>query len=279
LDLGDWECVENLRDGIFLQSGVYSVLIDKPEKAQDSNGTTELRDITKLRSLNIQNLAVGMPMRQFLLEHVLPAWRKPFDMQDQATWPAVSIRQIRYSTPGQAVATADSWKKTAGRWSDIIERQLRVHCIGVKRLFMPSPDSLYHSRLANDGTVIEADRCHSLVPTIPAYNATPNVLSAPLYPDWLETPRVEAITEGVWDAALDAMRPDIRANEKARRELTSASAAEGIEDFPDFGDAANAGGGDSGGGDSDNFSPREFTPEFIKELLRDYNEAENVAAN
>jgi hypothetical protein len=270
ITLGDWEVEDNLRGGIFLQSGVYSFLTAKMVKDENGETKEKFEETTKLRGMDIRNLQVGMPMRKFLLERVLPAWGRPSEMFDQNTWPSVAVRYNRYVTVGQAVATADSFR-VAGRWADI-SRVIRVHNIGVKRGFIPGAEHLYYSSLAADGSVMEAERCHALVPTLPSFNSyydETRKISKPAYPDWLESAPIEIKTyNNEQEAMTDAMRPDIRANQEARRDNWLDENGDYTGEGLEFVDNLPA----------DPDSDPEIVRSFIAALLKD-DEALNVAGN
>jgi hypothetical protein len=73
----------------------------------------------------------GISMREMLLQKVLPAWRKPFDPFDEATWPYIEFLQREYITAGSAVVGRERFE-LIGRWG-LKPRRIDVHGIGLKR--------------------------------------------------------------------------------------------------------------------------------------------------
>jgi hypothetical protein len=179
-NLGDWEASE-VHDLLCLQSGVYSSA-----------------EMTKTRGMKPENLKdEGISMREMLMQKVLPAWRKPFDPFDETTWPYIEFLQKEYVTAGSAVASRKRFE-LIGRWG-LKPRKIDVHGIGLKRsigleraikmkglecaleewakAYFSTPDR-------------EADRCHTLVETIPAEPPPEldvfNTPSKPHKPKWLD---------------------------------------------------------------------------------------------
>jgi hypothetical protein len=112
--LGDWEASE-VHDLLCLQSGVYSSA-----------------EMTKTRGMKPENLkGEGISVREMLLQKVLPAWRKPSDPFDEATWPYVEFLQKEYVTAGSAIASRERFE-LIGRWG-LKPRKIDVHGIGLKR--------------------------------------------------------------------------------------------------------------------------------------------------
>jgi hypothetical protein len=170
--LGDWEMDNIPGGGMFLQSGVYTFL----------KGSGE--NVTKMRGVDIRNLTLGISMREFLLEKTLPEWKRLVDNEDEDDLPSVETNQHTYMTAGSAVATRQRFQ-VCGRWADT-NRRLEVHEVGLKRILLPDRPELYFTEANPDGSVLHAERCHRLVPTAPARNATPDILSKPSYPEWLD---------------------------------------------------------------------------------------------
>jgi len=189
-ELGAWE-FKKIKGGMFLQSGYYTYLDD------DGKTVTKLRGTRKAHISKTRDSALGptkIDMHDFLIEKVLAAWRAPVEPEIVERWmrgedvseyhPTVDIFQNTYVTAGSALSSRDRWK-LAGRWATLA-RKTRVHDIGVKRdLFVARPD-LYWTIKSPDGTVTEALRCRTLVPTRPSRNFTPAELSRPSMPDWID---------------------------------------------------------------------------------------------
>jgi hypothetical protein len=179
--LGDWEASE-VHDLLCLQSGVYSS-----------------REMTKTRGMRPETLKdEGISMRDMLMQKVLPAWRaSTADPFDPTTWPSVEFLQKEYVTAGSAVASRKRFE-LIGRWG-LKPRKIDVHGIGLKRsigleraikmkglecaleewakAYFSTPDR-------------EADRCHTLVETIPMEPPPEldvfNTPSKPYRPKWLD---------------------------------------------------------------------------------------------
>jgi hypothetical protein len=202
--LGDWE-MDRLGGGMFLQSGLYVLF--------KLGGETKN---IKTRGVNMARVLLGKhrDKRNFLENHVLPQWRKVFDPNNTDTLPRLVFTLPIYETVGAAVASRSRYR-LRGRWYDT-ERTIDIHEIGVKRALMVYEGTgfhaaFYHSRgagerkLASDQIVelaaltdepvgaIDAAcaegvalRCRMLVPTLPTENATPQILSGPRAPEWLD---------------------------------------------------------------------------------------------
>jgi hypothetical protein len=131
-------------------------------------------------------------------------WRKPLKTDDPSTYPRLEIRRREFITIGSAVASPQRYR-AVGR-SAVTSRFVDVHNLGVKRELIDEFAPFYVSGLdmtenqmkeysaviGEPGEKIpaafetgEAFRCRMLVPTMPALNPTPNILSAPRMPDWI----------------------------------------------------------------------------------------------
>ncbi|MEJ0094304.1 MAG: DNA polymerase [Methylocella sp.] len=178
--LGDWE-TKSVKGGIFLQSGYYSYIDDEGKK-------TKLRGS---RKTHIVMPGTDISMHDFLIEKVLTAWGEPKRIEefiDLNAFPSVDIEQNTYITAGSAVVSLGRWR-VAGRWAKL-KRRSHVHSIGVKRVLDFTAPELYWTTYDENGKVRLAERCYSLVRTIPRSNAIPKgqfqiPLSAPNKPEWL----------------------------------------------------------------------------------------------
>jgi hypothetical protein len=210
VQLGDWE-VEEVKDGFFLMSGVYSYIKEVKEK----DGSIKEVTFGKSRGFDPRNFLLRKDMMQFFLDDVLPVWRKPFKKEgDKYIAQPLTYRIRRYITLGEACASKERFK-LIGRWADV-PREIDVTKPGPKRDMdadhpwtfqlperkkpfarkdLPNIDALESMRLWFDIEPSEAIaclkdgeplRCRFLVPTIPAENPTPQITSAPSLPDWLE---------------------------------------------------------------------------------------------
>ena len=199
-DLGDWEFAR-LGGGMFLQSGMYTLV------ELDGKMTVKTRGVNPVNVL----LAKQSNLREYLVDNVLPQWRKAIIKDDKSTHPKLPIALRTYVTAGAAVASPRRFK-IIGRWADCV-RDIDIHTIGRKRDLLPGASLLYYSRgsleyaptlcaseLADTASLIgeplesveaayqsgEAFRCRMLVPTMPAMNKWPDALSGPRLSDWLD---------------------------------------------------------------------------------------------
>jgi len=192
IELGDWE-FDKKTGGFFFMSGWYTFF--------GGNGKTKPRT----RGINPNKFVLRMSVEEFFTEHVLSGWRKPGE--DEASQ-FIHFKLNTYVTAGAACASRDRFK-LIGRWADV-ERQINIHSPGAKRTF----DGLHFSHvlsgeayngkldmrlvrtLANEVSALPRDvlacirsgeslRCRFLIPTTPAINPTPEQLSAPSKPEWL----------------------------------------------------------------------------------------------
>ena len=121
------------------------------------------------------------------MQKVLPAWRDP-------TRPCVEFLQKEYVTAGSAVASRNRFR-IIGRWG-MKPRSLDVHGVGLKRSIgleralklkgAIGVAELMKSFFSTQGR--EADRCHSLVDTVPA-EPPPDAFNQPskaYKPKWLD---------------------------------------------------------------------------------------------
>lgn len=196
IDLGDWE-MERMGGGFFLQSGVYHI-VHKNGDAKD-----------KTRRADPRRFILKMELRDLMINRVLPEWKRNINHLEKPYTLKIEIRH--YMTAGAAVASRERFK-LIGRWSDT-KRTIDIHTVGVKREAYEEPafylttnkvsgpidknDTKVLKKLAslldaNERDVIacyrsgEALRCRFLVPWLPARNPTPDKLSQPCNPEWLD---------------------------------------------------------------------------------------------
>lgn len=220
--LGDWEWKE-VQNGFFLQSGVYAYeKLNKTGKAVRT-GKSRGFDPKKIDGQTADGGPSDDPhaslfekdLLDFFREDVLPIWRMPpvSRKSDGSEIAPTFIYWIkRYISIGEACTSPERFK-LAGRWA-YVPREMRVMKPGPKRDWLdgtgwsimsdPNPKPLLALKWLEQFETwfgigaremyecIKAGeplRCRYLVPTIPALNPTPEQLSAPAYPDWLDKDR------------------------------------------------------------------------------------------
>ena len=110
-------------------------------------------------------------------------------------------------TIGQALMACennrDMWSAgLAGRWAPPIDsenalvRVINLEKLGTKRRWIPGREDDWQTRRRPDGTLRLANRCVTLVPTIPAENPEPKGTPSAMYkPDWIDPELGESIEE------------------------------------------------------------------------------------
>jgi hypothetical protein len=110
-------------------------------------------------------------------------------------------------TIGQALMACENnramWKAGfAGRWAPPIDsehalvRAINLDKLGTKRRWIPGREDDWQTRRRPDGALRLANRCVTLVPTIPAENPEPpGVRSAMYKPDWVDPELGESVEE------------------------------------------------------------------------------------
>jgi hypothetical protein len=138
-----------------------------------------------MRPQNLEDESISL--RELLMQKVLVAWRDP-------TCPCVEFRQKEYVTAGSAVASRNRFR-IIGRWG-MRPRSLDVHGVGLKRSIgleramklkgAKGVAELMKSFVSTQER--EADRCHSLVDTVPAEPPADafNQPSKAYKPKWLD---------------------------------------------------------------------------------------------
>jgi hypothetical protein len=166
-----------------------------------------VRPRIKTRGADPRNFILKMPLKDLMLEKVLPEWRNgPREGPGSAY--TLEIRITNYITAG-AAAASDERFKLIGRWCDT-KRTIDVHNLGVKRGLIDEFREFYFSGppvkgamnrkiIEKTARVLEAPfkdvaacyrsgeamRCRFLVPSLPAKNPTPDALSIAAEPAWL----------------------------------------------------------------------------------------------
>jgi len=95
------------------------------------------------------------------------------------------------------------WAKVfAGRWAPPIDsphavhRAINLEKLGAKRRWIPGREDDWQTRRRPDGTLRLANRCVTLVPTIPAENPESEGTRSAMYkPDWIDPELGESIEE------------------------------------------------------------------------------------
>jgi hypothetical protein len=210
--LGEWED-KSLKDGIFLQSGFYSVLEqdEKDEWKTVLKARGARKDHIRLPGLELTGIGKknrSALMRQYLIDGVLAQWNKPIDGKTvaeyekkvrtdptawhmagefvpQEYWPTLEILQRDFVTAGAAVAS-EKRMNVIGCWAHDYMRSTHVHALGIKRQFLSPLASWRWTIRLDNGEIVPALRCSELIDTFPSANGTPDVLSAPAYPQWVD---------------------------------------------------------------------------------------------
>jgi hypothetical protein len=188
--LGDWEYAP-VQGGTFLHAGVYSM-----RKAG--------KELTKTRGVDPKRVSPNEEAGRLLVAKALEAMGREY----HPDFPIVISLPIRdLVTIGQALMACenkrDMWAKGfAGRWAPPIDspnalhRAINLEKLGAKRRWIPGREDDWQTRRRPDGTLRLANRCVTLVPTIPAENPEPEgTLSAMYKPDWIDPELGESIEE------------------------------------------------------------------------------------
>jgi DNA polymerase type B, organellar and viral len=112
MELGDWE-FEQMAGGFFLQSGVYC-LVHKSGKTKD-----------KTRGADPRNFILKMPLKDLMLNRVLPEWKGLPQWKRNVNYYSLDIEIRNYITAG-AAAASDERFKLIGRWCDT-KRTIDIH--------------------------------------------------------------------------------------------------------------------------------------------------------
>jgi hypothetical protein len=180
--LGQWEAAE-ATGGLFLQSGVYFYLKDEIEE--------DKRYVNRLRGSSRKSIG-GKKLRDEIIEGAHKLWSTPIDeLQErefvvnpiQGPQPAIPLEQKSCVTAGNSVRN-ETWSELCGRFA-VEVRMLNIHTMGTKRGQGLNPEDWETVRLP-DGGIRLARRCHELIMSVSRTNPHPHLMSAPLYPKWIE---------------------------------------------------------------------------------------------
>jgi hypothetical protein len=189
-NLGDWEYAP-VQGGTFLHAGVYSM-----RKAG--------KELTKTRGVDPKRVSPNEEAGRLLVEKALEAMEKEYH-PDFPIFISLPIRDL--VTIGQALMACENnremWAKgLAGRWAPPIDspnalhRAINLEKLGTKRRWIPGRADDWQTRRRPEGTLRLANRCVTLVPTIPAENPEPEGTRSAMYkPDWLDPELGESIEE------------------------------------------------------------------------------------
>ena len=199
--LGDWEYAP-VQGGTFLHAGVYSM-----RKAGE--------ELTKTRGVDPKRVSPNEGAGRLLVEKAVEA----MSQEHHPDLPIVIKLPIRdLVTIGQALMACenkrDLWTRgLAGRWAPPIDsenavvRVINLEKLGIKRRWIQGREDDWQTRRRLDGTLRLANRCVTLVPTIPAENPEPIGTPSAMYkPDWTsdlgesieESDEQEAIQDGLF---------------------------------------------------------------------------------
>jgi hypothetical protein len=149
-------------------------------------------------------------LQEIMLNEVLPEWKRVLDLDE--THYRLRVELKSYITAGAACASRERFK-LVGRWSNI-ERFVDIHNTGAKRDLDPKGYSYYNSSpkikgiidakfIKEKARILEAEeieiaaclrsgealRCRFLVPFLVRQNETPDELSWPCEPEWIDPDR------------------------------------------------------------------------------------------
>jgi hypothetical protein len=189
-ELGDWEYTP-VQGGTFLHAGVYSMRKGGEES-------------TKTRGVDPKRVSPNEAAGRLLVAKALEAMEKEYH-PNFPIFISLPIRDL--VTIGQALMACenkrDMWAKgLAGRWAPPIDspnalhRAINLDKLGGKRRWIPGREDAWQTRRRPDGTVRLANRCVTLVSTIPAENPEPEGTRSAMYkPDWIDPELGESIEE------------------------------------------------------------------------------------
>ena len=106
ISLGDWEYSK--RDGgIFVMAGVYAHYEYKKDEhgkvILDEHYNPRLHLVGKLRGATMANYKATDSGQPWLVENTLKAWRSPFDLDDDATYPRITTAYKKFVTVGSVL--------------------------------------------------------------------------------------------------------------------------------------------------------------------------------
>jgi hypothetical protein len=188
--LGDWEYAP-VMGGTFLHAGVYSM-----RKAGE--------ELTKTRGVDPKRVSPNEGAGKLLVAKALEAMEKEYH-PDIPIVTALPIRDL--VTTGQALMACENkrWMWAAGfagRWAPPIDseqasvRAINLEKLGTKRRWVPGREDDWQTRRRPDGSLRLANRCVTLVSTIPAENPEPEGTPSKIYkPEWIDPELGESIEE------------------------------------------------------------------------------------
>jgi hypothetical protein len=189
-NLGDWEYAP-VQGGTFLHAGVYSM-----RKAG--------KELTKTRGVDPKRVSPNEEAGRLLVDKALEAMEKEYH-PNFPIFISLPIRDL--VTIGQALMACenkrDMWARGfAGRWAppidspDALHRAINLEKLGTKRRWIEGREDDWQTRRRPDGTLRLANRCVTLVPTIPAENPEPEGTRSAMYkPDWIDPELGESVEE------------------------------------------------------------------------------------
>lgn len=199
-ELGDWEYIK-VTQGTFIQAGVYDM-----RKAGKRQTKTRGMDPKRITSSD-ENAG------ELLVYEYLKAIARPYDPEEPNM---IFLHTRDLVTIGQALMACENkremWKAgLAGRWAPPIESgnarvraiDLDMQSIGLKRQWIPNREDDWQSRRRTDGSIRLANRCVTLIPTIPADNPEPPGTPSAIYKvDWIDPDLGDAIDDSDEQGAI-----------------------------------------------------------------------------
>jgi hypothetical protein len=161
-------------------------------------------ELTKTRGVDPKRVSPNEGAGKLLVAKALAAMEKEYH-PDIPIVIALPIRDL--VTIGQALMACENkrwmWRAGfAGRWAPPIDsehalvRAINLEKLGTKRRWVPGREEDRQNRRRPDGSVRLANRCVTLVATIPAENPEPEGTCSKLYkPDWIDPELGESVKE------------------------------------------------------------------------------------
>jgi hypothetical protein len=162
------------------------------------------KELTKTRGVDPKRVSPNEEAGRLLVDRALEAMEKEYH-PDFPIFISLPIGDL--VTIGQALMACenkrDMWAKGfAGRWAPPIDsphavhRAINLEKLGAKRRWIPGREDDWQTRRRPDGTLRLANRCVTLVPTIPAENPESEGTRSAMYkPDWIDPELGESIEE------------------------------------------------------------------------------------
>jgi hypothetical protein len=139
ISLGDWEYAR--RDGgVFVMAGVYvHYLVERDESGAfvfDAAGRPKVKPkyTGRLRGGDISKYAEGNDGQPWLVSQALEAWRRPFDLEDRTTYPAIESAYQKFITVGSVLTPRYSPMLRDGQLveNDRIVTEMRYNRAGLR---------------------------------------------------------------------------------------------------------------------------------------------------